>query len=149
MGADDLFTSLVVIAWLGLVVAIPVTAVTRKARRQHLLEQFRSEPMKLARNIALSTLVWLALVVALGWMILGTAVAGKRSPAARAAFVQQNPCPATGKARGACPGYVVDHVSPLVCGGQDQPSNMQWQTTADAREKDRWERRDCDRRSTR
>lgn len=40
-------------------------------------------------------------------------------------------------------GHVVDHVVPLACGGADAPSNMQWQTTADARTKDRTERRGC------
>ena len=26
---------------------------------------------------------------------------------------------------GACPGYVIDHVRPLACGGLDAPDNMQ------------------------
>ncbi len=37
------------------------------------------------------------------------------------------------------PGYVVDHVNPLECGGADLPSNMEWQTIAAARAKDRTE----------
>jgi hypothetical protein len=37
------------------------------------------------------------------------------------------------------PGYVIDHVVPLARGGADAPSNMQWQTIADAKAKDRWE----------
>jgi len=37
-------------------------------------------------------------------------------------------------------GYVVDHIVPLECGGADVPSNMQWQTAAEARIKDRTER---------
>lgn len=41
------------------------------------------------------------------------------------------------------PGYVVDHVIPLACGGRDDPSNMQWQTVSGARAKDRSERRGC------
>lgn len=40
-------------------------------------------------------------------------------------------------------GYVVDHVVPLACGGADNPSNMQWQTKADAKAKDKWERKGC------
>ncbi len=41
------------------------------------------------------------------------------------------------------PGYVVDHIIPLACGGRDDRSNMQWQTTSEARAKDRYERRGC------
>jgi hypothetical protein len=37
------------------------------------------------------------------------------------------------------PGYVVDHVIALKRGGPDTPNNMQWQTIADAKAKDRWE----------
>jgi hypothetical protein len=37
----------------------------------------------------------------------------------------------TGKSRGACPGYIIDHVKPLECGGADAPSNMQRQTKAE------------------
>jgi hypothetical protein len=39
------------------------------------------------------------------------------------------------------PGYVVDHRVALECGGADVPSNMQWQTVAEAKAKDRTERR--------
>ncbi len=43
------------------------------------------------------------------------------------------------------PGYVIDHIVPLACGGADAPSNMQWQTVADAKAKDKWERKGCSR----
>ena len=36
-------------------------------------------------------------------------------------------------------GYVVDHVVALKRGGTDSPSNMQWQTKADAKAKDKVE----------
>lgn len=62
-----------------------------------------------------------------------------RDPAARASFQHKNPCPSTGKTSGACPGYVVDHVTPLKRGGTDSPGNMQWQTKQAAKEKDKWE----------
>jgi hypothetical protein len=41
------------------------------------------------------------------------------------------------------PGYVVDHIKPLACGGADVPSNMQWQTIAAAKAKDKVERAGC------
>lgn len=41
------------------------------------------------------------------------------------------------------PGYIVDHVVPLACGGADDPSNMQWQTVSAAKAKDKWERKGC------
>lgn len=61
----------------------------------------------------------------------------RRSRSARQAFERQ-----TGYPRGR-PGYVIDHVQPLACGGADAPSNMQWQTRAEARAKDRTERIGC------
>jgi hypothetical protein len=63
----------------------------------------------------------------------------KRSTSAKHSFQHSNPCPSTGKTSGACPGDVIDHVQPLKRGGADSPSNMQWQTTADAKTKDRTE----------
>jgi hypothetical protein len=68
-----------------------------------------------------------------------------RDPAQRTAFMQHHPCPSTGKTKGRCPGYVVDHIKPLCAGGPDRPSNMQWQTTAEAKNKDRLEREQCKR----
>jgi hypothetical protein len=41
------------------------------------------------------------------------------------------------------PGYVVDHITPLACGGADVPSNMQWQTIAASKLKDKTERAGC------
>ena len=54
-------------------------------------------------------------------------------------FRASHPCPGTGKLGGVCHGYVVDHICPLTCCANDDPSNMQWQTTADAKAKDAWE----------
>ena len=69
--------------------------------------------------------------------------AESRSFRAEVLFRLQNPCPATGQSSGECKGYVIDRVIPVVCGGAEDPSNMQWQTIAEAREKDRWERIGC------
>ena len=63
----------------------------------------------------------------------------KRSAHAKRDFQQLHPCPATGRTSGKCPGYVIDHVKALKRGGADEPSNMQWQTKAAAKAKDRIE----------
>ena len=63
----------------------------------------------------------------------------------RPRFQQSHPCPSTEKRSRTCPGYVVDHVKPLVCGGADSPSNMQCQTTAQGKAKDKTERKGCGR----
>jgi len=55
-----------------------------------------------------------------------------RSALARRQFQRENPCPATGRTTGACPGYVVDHIVALKHGGSDEPANMQWQTATEA-----------------
>jgi hypothetical protein len=61
----------------------------------------------------------------------------QRSERAKEDFLRQ-----TGHPHG-WPGHVVDHRVPLACGGADAPRNMQWQTTAEAKAKDRVERRGC------
>jgi hypothetical protein len=85
------------------------------------------------------------LAVAIVAALVATApqAATTRSRATRAAFQASHPCPANGHRRGACPGFVVDHVTPLCAGGADAPSNMQWQTIDAARAKDRAERAQC------
>lgn len=60
-----------------------------------------------------------------------------RGEAAKLAFMKQ-----TGYAHGR-PGYVIDHIIALACGGPDNTSNMQWQTIAAAKEKDKVERQGC------
>lgn len=58
-------------------------------------------------------------------------------------FRSKHPCPATQRIDGPCPGYVVDHVIPICAGGPDRLENMQWQSHAQARIKDRIEIRYC------
>ena len=65
--------------------------------------------------------------------------AAARSQSAKYHFKKHFPCPATGKSKGPCPGWVIDHIVPLKRGGADHPINMQWQTIEDAKRKDRWE----------
>jgi hypothetical protein len=61
----------------------------------------------------------------------------KRSAEAKREFMRQTGYPHGRK------GYVVDHIKPLACGGADDPSNMQWQTVAEAKAKDKVERKGC------
>jgi hypothetical protein len=61
----------------------------------------------------------------------------QRSDAARHAFARQ-----TGYPNGR-PGYIIDHILPLACGGVDAPSNMQWQTIAAGKAKDKSELVGC------
>ena len=56
-----------------------------------------------------------------------------RSESARRQFMRMSAYP-HGR-----PGYVVDHIIALKRGGPDIPSNMQWQTIAEAKAKDKWE----------
>ena len=67
----------------------------------------------------------------------------ERSSTSKREFERSKPCPSTGKSGGNCAGYIIDHVKPLACGGSDSPGNMAWQTTADAKAKDKVERKGC------
>lgn len=62
-----------------------------------------------------------------------------RSSWARAEFEREHPCPSTGRTKGSCPGWIIDHRQALCVDGRDEPANMQWMTVADAKAKDRWE----------
>ena len=66
-----------------------------------------------------------------------------RSKAVLRAFVNANACPATGLHRLPCPGYVMDHIKALACGGEDAVGNLQWQTVAEGKAKDKWELKEC------
>ena len=65
--------------------------------------------------------------------------------AVKCEFQLTHPCPANGRTSGAFPGYIKDHVKPLKCGGPDAITNMQWQTKANAKAKDKWETKGCGR----
>jgi hypothetical protein len=67
----------------------------------------------------------------------GLSPRAERSAAARQAFERQ-----TGYANGR-PGYLVEHIVPLSCGGTDTPSNMEWLTLAEARQKNKLDRARC------
>jgi hypothetical protein len=81
-------------------------------------------------------------------LALGPSLASSReyrSSTVKHEFQRQHPCPSTGRATGACPGYIKDHIRALDCGGPDAVSNMQWQTIVAAKAKDKWERKGCGR----
>lgn len=59
------------------------------------------------------------------------------------AFRAEHPCPSTGRTRGACPGWHIDHVTALCAGGADRPANMQWITREDHRLKTLVDVREC------
>lgn len=88
---------------------------------------------------------WIALSVSILLAItsLNAPAEYHRSQKAKTLFKYTHPCPATGKSKGACPNYIIDHIKPLDCGGADAPSNMQWQTKAEAKAKDKWELKGC------
>lgn len=62
------------------------------------------------------------------------------------AFRKVHACPSTKQYKGKCPGWHMDHVVPLACGGIDAVYNLQWLSTkiksgAGYPNKDRWERK--------
>jgi hypothetical protein len=59
-----------------------------------------------------------------------------RSPKTTAAFRKLVACPSTHKFTGACPGWIMDHMHSLRCGGLDVPENLWWQTVEESRLKD-------------
>jgi hypothetical protein len=62
--------------------------------------------------------------------------ATKRGQSATYQFRKYNPCPSTGKFTGACPGWRMDHLESLRCGGKDVPENLWWQTVQESYAKD-------------
>lgn len=71
------------------------------------------------------------------------AAAADRSRAVRAEFQRQQPCPATGATRGACPGYQADHRIALCAGGADLAGNLQWLTVEQHKRKTKQDVIEC------
>ena len=76
-------------------------------------------------------------------LAVGATDALPRSSAVRAEFRKANPCPATGKVRGPCEGWQIDHMHPLCAGGIDDPANMNWIRVEDHKRKTRQDVREC------
>ncbi|MDA1343719.1 MAG: hypothetical protein O2966_07675 [Proteobacteria bacterium] len=85
----------------------------------------------------------LTLLLILSIALISTAEARERSQKAKNDFKHTHPCPANGNNYGRCPGYIIDHIQALACGGADASSNMQWQSEAESKAKDKWERNGC------
>lgn len=84
-----------------------------------------------------------ASLLSIACLLTSPSDAWARSKAARSEFQRQNPCPVTGKPRGPCSGYEVDHITPLKCKGADAPHNMQWLTVEQHKIKTRREAKEC------
>ena len=65
-------------------------------------------------------------VLFLALLTISPVYGAERNQAVRAEFVRENPCPSTGKTTGRCPGWEVDHATPLCAGGSDTVENLQW-----------------------
>lgn len=87
--------------------------------------------------------VRLALLLILACCIPGAEARIPRSQAEVQAYRAENPCPSTGRRRGACPGYQVDHTVPLCAGGPDHRTNMFWLAVDDHRWKTFVDVREC------
>jgi hypothetical protein len=108
-------------------------------QRQFTLRQV-DESMALGAPMKAGAIVALAIALAIPGPL---SAREHRSREVTREFQREHPCPSTGRTTGACPGYRKDHIKPLACGGPDAVANLQWQTIADAKTKDHWERRVC------
>lgn len=81
--------------------------------------------------------------LALALVLLTATQAAPRSSSVRAEFRKANPCPATGRKTGACPGWQIDHMHALCAGGLDEPANLNWIRAEDHKRKTRQDVRDC------
>lgn len=67
----------------------------------------------------------------------------ERSRAEVRAFRAENPCPSTGRTRGPCAGWQVDHTVALCAAGEDNRRNMAWLSVEDHRWKTFVDAREC------
>jgi hypothetical protein len=95
-------------------------------------------------NYLIFSLLFVAFAVSAECVIRDSDGKIRRSASVIRQFKASNPCPATGKIEKRCKGYVVDHIHPLCHCGDDKLYNLQWQTIADAKAKDKLEKAMCD-----
>lgn len=84
-------------------------------------------------------------VVVVALLLVATAADAcvMRHHSTKVRFAKLHACPSTGLNKLPCPGYVIDHKKSLACRGRDSVANMQWQTIAEGKAKDRIERLGC------
>lgn len=85
----------------------------------------------------------MALCLLLSFAAISTHAQINRDRAQVRAFRAENPCPATGRTRGPCAGWEIDHAVPLCAGGADHPSNLQWLRKEDHRFKTLVDVKEC------
>jgi hypothetical protein len=78
----------------------------------------------------------------MGWGLKQTTMEDPRRDA-ELQFTKRHPCPVNGSTRGECPGYVISLIKPACAGGGERPGNLQWQTVAAARKKERVDAAEC------
>lgn len=85
----------------------------------------------------------MALLVALVCSVPFQSYAAKRSGAELRKFAGIEACPSTGLHKLPCPGWEIDHITPLCAGGEDRYWNMQWLSRVDHAFKTRIDVREC------
>ena len=91
----------------------------------------------IAKQITLSILLLWTLILLSWFAAVGPVEANVvRGTEAPRLFRKVIACPSTHKFTGPCPGWVMDHLHSLRCGGADVPENLWWQTVDEAKLKD-------------
>lgn len=75
-------------------------------------------------------------VITIAWFASRPAEAATpRGKSATYQFRKHNACPSTAMYTGACPGWRMDHMHSLRCGGPDTPENLWWLTVEEHKAK--------------
>ena len=58
------------------------------------------------------------LIVLMLFLSFNAQVEYRLSQKAKSIFKHKHPCPATGRIKGSCPSWIIDHIKPLACGAR-------------------------------